>query len=216
VTGRRNALRLRYYKSQDIAEWFLRLNGFLTITNFVVHPIFRRGSAQTDGDILGVRFPFRAELRESGEALLDDKMFLEPPRIDFVIAEVKRGACRLNDSWRDPERRIIEYVLNAAGLIHEPMIKQAAAALYRSASYDDGSCRMRMFAFGSERDSNVPATQVVWAETLGFIYRRFLEHRLRKSDHDQWGEVGGALFDHATNYSDDEEHFVSELLARMT
>src|SRR2546426_644182 len=38
-----------------------RLNGFLTIRNFVIHP--ERGNDQrTDVDILGVRFPHRSEL----------------------------------------------------------------------------------------------------------------------------------------------------------
>ena len=45
---------------EKLAYWYLRLNGFLTIPNFVVHP--DNGSNQkTDIDILGVRFPYRAE-----------------------------------------------------------------------------------------------------------------------------------------------------------
>jgi hypothetical protein len=39
------------------AEWFLRLNGFLTVLNFVVHPVETEEGTQqrTDADVLGVR-----------------------------------------------------------------------------------------------------------------------------------------------------------------
>src|SRR5207247_1712113 len=84
-----------YYKSQDIAYWFLRLNGFFTIANFVIHPRLRHGSAQTDGDLLAVRFPDRAELRDFGQALVDDPLFATPDgRIDFVIARSQAGNVR--------------------------------------------------------------------------------------------------------------------------
>lgn len=45
---------------EKVAYWYLRLNGFLQIENFYIHPV-RRGSARTDADLLAVRFPYRAE-----------------------------------------------------------------------------------------------------------------------------------------------------------
>jgi hypothetical protein len=33
--------------SEELAYWYLRLNGFFPLTNFVVHAIPRRGIAQT-------------------------------------------------------------------------------------------------------------------------------------------------------------------------
>jgi hypothetical protein len=48
-------------KTEKLVYWYLRLNGFLTIENFVVHPDQSR-EQRTDVDIIGVRFPFRAEL----------------------------------------------------------------------------------------------------------------------------------------------------------
>ena len=45
---------------EKVAYWYLRLNGFLQIENFVVHPE-RRGGQRTDADLLAVRFPYRAE-----------------------------------------------------------------------------------------------------------------------------------------------------------
>ena len=37
---------------EKVAHWYFRLNGFLQIENFVVHPE-RRGGQGTDADLLG-------------------------------------------------------------------------------------------------------------------------------------------------------------------
>src|SRR5438876_10790541 len=49
--------------SESLAVWYFRLNGVFTIPNFVLHPR-RQGSARTDIDVAGVRFPFRLEFDE--------------------------------------------------------------------------------------------------------------------------------------------------------
>ena len=45
---------------EKVAYWYFRLNGFLQIENFIIHPE-RYGSQRIDADLLAVRFPFRAE-----------------------------------------------------------------------------------------------------------------------------------------------------------
>ena len=44
------------YEPEKIAYWFFRINGCLTITNFLVHHE-RRGHFSTEVDVLAVRFP---------------------------------------------------------------------------------------------------------------------------------------------------------------
>ena len=86
-------------KAEELAHWYLRFNGFFTISNFVVHPT-RRGSQLTDGDIVGVRFPNRAEFPEGPGA--DDGVFRAAgSRPIFVLTEVKPTRCELNPSWFD-------------------------------------------------------------------------------------------------------------------
>ncbi len=46
-------------KYEQLGYWYLRLNGFLTIPNFVVHPDVGHNQ-ETDVDILGVRFPLQS------------------------------------------------------------------------------------------------------------------------------------------------------------
>ena len=82
---------------EHLAYWYFRLNGFMTTVNFVVHP--EDGSEQrTDVDVLGVRFPYRAELLS--QSMVDDAPFiLEKERPYIVIAEVKKDLCKLNRPW---------------------------------------------------------------------------------------------------------------------
>lgn len=88
---------------EKVAYWYFRLNGFLQIENFVVHPE-RRGAQRTDADILGVRFPFRAErlFDNPHDIMRDDeaRLSLSADQIDVVIAEVKTNQpCTLNGPW---------------------------------------------------------------------------------------------------------------------
>jgi len=59
---------------EKVAYWFFRLNGCLTLVNFVVHPdLIRRDeprSQWTDVDILAIRFPHRKELLTSGDLIV--------------------------------------------------------------------------------------------------------------------------------------------------
>jgi len=76
-------------KSEKLAYWYLRLNGFLTIENFIVHPD-DRGCQRTDVDILGVRFPNRSELFYY--PMEDDNRLLSlSNKTLFILAEVKKG-----------------------------------------------------------------------------------------------------------------------------
>jgi len=87
-------------RAEELAYWYLRLNGCFTIPNFVVHP--DSGTNQkTDIDVLAARFPFRG-----GElpGMKDDEFF-ERCRAQTLIllTEVKTSRCSLNRAWLNPE-----------------------------------------------------------------------------------------------------------------
>jgi len=114
--------------TEALAYWFFRLNGFLTIVNFVVH-VEKRGKTGTDVDILGVRFPYRAELFH--RPMSDYKEFTKITARPFIaIAEVKRGQCNLNGPWTDREKRNMDRVLRAIGAIPSEDTDDVADALY--------------------------------------------------------------------------------------
>lgn len=183
--------------TDKVAYWFFRLNGCMTIENFVVHPDF--GSSQrTDADILGIRFPHRSEGSASSrmpdhEALLSDVPLL-------FIAEVKLRECRLNGPWTDPEEDNLDRVLRAVGL-HDPSeVRGVAEALYTRHRYVGSQSEVRLYAVGDEGDEDLRRRRpgvvtLLWADVLGFIHGRFTSYRGIKADHQQWEDVGHRLFD---------------------
>lgn len=71
---------------ENLAYWYFRINGFFTMTNFIIHPDYGR-KQRTDVDIMAVRFPYRAELLEN-TMKDDDIFFYEKNRIYLILAEV--------------------------------------------------------------------------------------------------------------------------------
>jgi len=196
--------------SEDLAYWYLRLNGFLTIRNFIVHP--DKGSNQeTDVDLLGVRFPFRAEnLRRP---MLDDRLFRAVPRSYIVLCEVKSGVCALNGPWTRPERGNLNRVLHAVGAFSGKENEWIASEIQSTGMFENQFYRVSLVCFGRERSwtlavshPNVP--QITWAECLGFIYDRFRAYRNEKASHGQWDDTGKVLWDEAVRFRRDRPGFI--------
>ena len=184
--------------AEQLAYWFLRLNGFLTIQNFIVHPNI--GSEQrTDADILGVRYPYRAEL--SPNPMVDDELFTHVKEKAFIIiAEVKRGLCDLNGPWKTPEKKNLQRVLRAIGAFPESDVNSVAQAIYTRGVFSNGTCHLTLACFGGETNHEISrkfpdVPQVLWEAVLRFIYVRFRSYRDQKASHGQWNEAGRGLWD---------------------
>jgi hypothetical protein len=185
---------------EKVAYWYFRLNGFLQIENFVVHPE-RRGGQRTDADLLAVRFPHRAErLYDDPTDIMDDdreRLGLSRDQIEVIIAEVKTNQpCTLNGPWTKPDRRNIQRVLAAIGCLSTDRIDHAAVDLYQTGRHDsDNGHRVRLVAVGRdyspEVSSRYPAvTQIIWTDLLDFIWHRLHTYRQQKSDVHQWDGQG--------------------------
>jgi hypothetical protein len=204
--------------AEKLAYWFFRLNGCLTIENFVVHPD-QGGGQRTDADILGVRFPYRQELATSLFPMEDHEVFLAASDKPMLfIAEVKLRECHLNGPWTRPDRENLQRVLHALGAFPTLQIQRVAAALYDDQRYEDESLIVRMFALGDQlneeyqrRRKNV--VQLTWADQLLFIHERFRLYRDQKNDHRQWDGTGQLLWDAARGTSPEE--FVQDIRARL-
>ncbi len=180
---------------EQIALWYLRLNGYFTMPNFIAHA---RAGAQTDVDILGVRFPHSREYP-------DDEAVLRFPadKIDVILAEAKAGECQLNGPWkRRSERRPLEWVLRRVGLVcADEQVDAIANELYtrrRFPPMDDStrwSFTIRIVCFGqSESKTLKDVTQILWPHVIGFIGDRFARHAPEKADHDHWDSFGKFLW----------------------
>src|SRR6266852_697469 len=169
---------------EKVAYWFFRLNGCFTVTNLIVHPP-RRGSQESDADILAVRFPHHRELGRSSRALQDHALLTGHSKIDLILAEVKRSHCELNRAWLRGDSKVLEYFLECIGAFNQGEMLEVANKLRHLGRYQNEYFRVRLFSIGSAKDSRLAAEQLDWTELLGFIHERFFRER-RKSQHDQW------------------------------
>jgi hypothetical protein len=183
-------------KSNDLALWYLRLNGFLSVPNFVLHPT-RRGPQVTEADIIAVRFPHRAEFDEDPNA--DDRRFAKRvTKPYFIVAESTSGICKLNDPWTKADA--FRYVLRAFGPVVPDRVPVVAARWVEAGVYSDECIDCALLCFGASEDLDLrrrypSVDQIPWSEVVGFFHRRFSTYDRRKRDHEQWDLVGNKLWD---------------------
>jgi hypothetical protein len=131
----------------------------------------------TDADILGARFPYRAELFVN--PMRDEEIFTRVSDVPYiVIVEVKQGRCSLNDAWTNPELNNVQRVLRSIGILPLANIDVVASHIYDQGYYRDSSSCVSLFCIGEEindevhgRYANIP--QVTWDAALRFIFNRF-------------------------------------------
>jgi hypothetical protein len=210
--------------AEKVAYWYFRLNGFLQIENFVVHPK-GRGSQRTDADLLAVRFPYRDErlIDDPDDIMPDDEHGLSLSRnvIDVVTAEVKANQpCALNGPWTDEDRQNVHRVLAAIGCVPPESIVTAAADIYQDGIYrSDVGLHIRLVAVGREQskklaDTYPNVTQLTWRPLLAFIWERFHRYRQQKKQVDQWDTQGRAV-KRLADKTGDANTFVGEALHLM-
>ena len=183
--------------AEQLALWYFRLNGFFTINSFIIHPL-RKGSARTDADIVGIRFPHRQELSKDND--VDMPEFTRASgKSYFVIAEVKTSVCQLNGPWSDPTKENIQALLGDLGPFETSKIDIVAKSIYEHGAFEDSSFYCSLFFLGSETNSDLEKTypgipQHTWNQVLQFIFERFSTYKSRKMDHSSWDDTGKFLW----------------------
>jgi len=178
---------------ERLAYWYLRLNGFLLLEDFIIHPDVGRDQ-RTDIDLLGVRFFHRAE--NCIRPMQDDPKITECNKLcNVIITEVKRGQCALNGPWTNPENRNIHRILNAIGCIPRSKIKMAAKNLYESGCYQYRDISCQVIAIGDSPGNivipNVP--QILFTDIIEFIFNRFRDYQEQKASVGNWSLDGQKL-----------------------
>jgi hypothetical protein len=186
------------HRLDSAAEWFLRLNGFFTVLNFVVHP-FEPGEGtqqRTDADVLGVRFPQRQEI-VGGRRLPDHEAFRDAPSPLFIIAEVKAGCCRLNGPWTRPKDRNVTHVLRSFGGFAPETLNAVSDSLYRDGRYQSEDLAARLLCFGASTSPHLKehVLQFTWDQVFGFVYDRYQVFWRVKRQNQQWPPIGRFLWD---------------------
>src|ERR1700730_15710200 len=153
---------------EQLAVWYLRLNGYFVIPNFIAHG---RTSSQTDVDVLAVRFPHSEEYP-------DDVKVLRIPhgKTDVLLAEVKAGECRLNGPWKGKsEGDPLEYVPRRVGLLDPTKVKEAANELCAHRLYppekelEKSPYVIRIACFGNAENASLrDVTQIIGPKVTSF------------------------------------------------
>lgn len=204
--------------SERLAYWFLRLNGFLTIYNFIVHPEAAddhgRYRQQTDVDVMGVRLPYRHENRKRP---MQDHPLFQVGCMQFALAETKSSMCGLNDSWRESARENMQKALSAAGIVPQEDLDTVAAQLYAHGQFRTDVLWVRWLFFGRTFNSDLQnefpdVPQLLWAvDVLPFVHERFNEYSREKRTHQQWDEDAKGLFQAALRTRDNLKGFLGEV-----
>ena len=209
---------------ERVAYWYFRLNGFLQIENFIVHPD-RRGGQRTDADLLAVRFPFRAErLFDNPDDIMADDgegLALSRELIDIVIGEVKTNQpCTLNGPWTQQDRQNVHRVLAAIGCLPRNQIDSAAADIYQAGFHRSNTLRIRLVAVGRDQSEDLArdypeVQQLLWPAMLAFIWQRFDRYRHQKTQVDQWDAEGRKIKRLADEHRHSSEDFIRATLNLM-
>ena len=182
-------------RSEDLAYWYLRLNGCLTVPNFYLHPPVK-GGALTEADIVAVRFPERAEFDDKDA---DDELFSQSDRTLFLVAEAKGNEeCKVNPTWTRDTRALV-YVLKRFGPVASGKEEEVAARWIETGGYKDCSVRCFFVCFAERRNDNLRTThkdiqQRTWEQVLQFFHRRFCTYHSRKLDHSHWDSIGNRIW----------------------
>ena len=146
----------------NLVESYLRLAGYLTLSEFEVQGRRDDGSYETitDVDIVGVRFPgdvVVGDPHDDGSNLMlieDPKLELQPDCVDVIIGEVKQGQATINTGLFD--HRTLHAVLQRIDWVYGEEIDVVVAGLQEDGIHTSparggaGTVRTRIVAFGQE------------------------------------------------------------------
>ncbi len=212
-------------KHEELAKWYLRLNGYFLVDNFIVHAgddntkINDTGlvSQHTECDLLGVRFPYQKETSGKLNISNDNQLIIsQRDTIDCVVVEVKSGKRNQpNSAWVDKGKlHAIEYVVRFFGLLpNEDLIKQVSLELSNCYLSKINNIAFRYIIISYERNdhySRKGVKYILFEDIIRFIKEVRVECWLNEnigvhSYKQQWGEFINKIFDLAgSNYGSEE------------
>lgn len=205
--------RKRGDRAEDVASWFFRLNGFMSIPSFIVHLDSSQARysaegepipARTEADLIAVRFPYSRE-RIAGREMKDYVPLVSRANTGgrakplFVLVEVKASLCKMNGPWTNASARNMQRVIRRLGFTpDEDRINEIADSLYSSARWEGNSTIVQYVCVGAQKDPDLYAThdgllQIDWDEIGGFLFDRFNDFPEKLPDgkvHEQWPTFG--------------------------
>jgi hypothetical protein len=170
----------------NLIETYLRLTGYLTLSEFEVQRRDDDGEFRTvtDVDIMAMRLPGPVYVgdpdhdREGDLILLDDpELRLEDDCVDVIIGEVKQGEAEINPGIFD--HAVLHSMLRRVEWVYDEPLERVVEALqngevHYSRARGGGRIRTRIVAFG--RADHPGLSVITHSHVVSTLLRFFEEH----------------------------------------
>jgi hypothetical protein len=189
--------------TENLAYWYFRLNGFFGNGNFIIHSALGQSAHASEIDYFGVRFAYRQELYNSRtkDWMKDDetselfKNYNRNRRRTYIcLAEVKRSRPKINFTQAaNPE--VLKQVLLSLGCIARQNIPGIVRRLQKHGFCNTYLYHISFVAIGESipemREETIfPKIPIITRDDmLHFIYDRFTDYRIEKSNLSEWGHL---------------------------
>lgn len=151
----------------NLVEHYLRLNGYLTLSEYEIQERTRKGNWETvtDVDMVAIRFPGEfvlTEVHDGGQGrqlVIEDKgLMLEPGTVDVIVGEVKQGEAVFNAGLTS--HGVLHTVLQRFKWLYSDDLDTVIPELqetgiHRGKSCQGGDIRTRLVAFGRSEELNI-------------------------------------------------------------
>lgn len=174
-------------RAEEVASWYFRLNGFLSIPGYVVHPDEPSPNPRTESDLMAVRFPHSAE-RISTDQMPDDPLIEEIAygnKVLFILVEVKAGRCAINGPWSKRHKGNMQRAIHRLGFATtDDEVNDIAEEMYRSLQWKNHKYILQYISVGRQVHSRLKSqypklVQITWKDVGHFLYDRFVEFPMK-------------------------------------
>ncbi len=206
-------------KYERFVASYLRLNGYFTVPNFIVHAADDaarisddRVGNLTETDILGVRMPHSHEVTGPLHIANDPALVSGASgKFDVVVAEVKSGKGNTpNPIWHGPgAAEAAAYIARFVGLhSRENEVRAVGNALAAKFRFEDDRSRFRYIMFSRAPNSHYQKkgmSVITFEQAISFIVEVRGECWVRAdigvaSSHHQWDELLVEIFEIANEH----------------
>lgn len=158
---------------EKIVYWYLRLNGFFPLENFVIHRS-QNVSYPSDVDVIAVRFPFVYEEIGGQPDDLDKTLFdlFDPTLPIGLLCEVKTGGFDVHELFQP---HYVSYAVGRFGFIKDPK-KIGLIVQQKAYTIEAGQFQIAKILFSNKNQSE---SERFFHFSLSHA-RNFLQARIRK------------------------------------